>query len=169
MTCIKGRNFEFEPGHISPKYEDIKCELHRLEGPLEGNLQFVVESEDGVLSWQDEQFYVFEQMETEQFEMNAEVLATSIAGFLFAAVILTLLLRKRSNRETEEMYDSHPKTIPVFETVELEQGPPISSPTPEPSPVPLLTGPEVPAEGLPAGWSMEQWQYYGQQYLDTKQ
>ncbi|MDA9156244.1 hypothetical protein N9N88_01695 [Candidatus Poseidoniaceae archaeon] len=164
-----GRNFEFEPGHISPKYEDIKCELHRLEGPLEGNLQFVVESEDGVLSWQDEQFYVFEQMETEQFEMNAEVLATSIAGFLFAAVILTLLLRKRSNRETEEMYDSHPKTIPVFETVELEQGPPISSPTPEPSPVPLLTGPEVPAEGLPAGWSMEQWQYYGQQYLDTKQ
>lgn len=108
-------------------------------------------------------------METEQFEMNAEVLATSIAGFLFAAVILTLLLRKRSNRETEEMYDSHPKTIPVFETVELEQGPPISSPTPEPSPVPLLTGPEVPAEGLPAGWSMEQWQYYGQQYLDTKQ
>ena len=164
-----GRNFEFEPGHISPKYEDIKCELHRLEGPLEGNLQFVVESEDGVLSWQDEQFYVFEQMETEQFEMNAEVLATSIAGFLFAAVILTLLLRKRSNRETEEMYDSHPKTIPVLETVELEQGPPISSPTPEPSPVPLLTGPEVPAEGLPAGWSMEQWQYYGQQYLDTKQ
>ncbi|MDA8568301.1 hypothetical protein N9L15_03310 [Euryarchaeota archaeon] len=164
-----GRNFEFEPGHISPKYEDIKCELHRLEGPLEGNLQFVVESEDGVLSWQDEQFYVFEQMETEQFEMNAEVLATSIAGFLFAAVILTLLLRKRSNRETEEMYDSHPKTIQVFETVELEQGPPISSPTPEPSPVPLLTGPEVPAEGLPAGWSMEQWQYYGQQYLDTKQ
>lgn len=164
-----GRNFEFEPGHISPKYEDIKCELHRLEGPLEGNLQFVVESEDGVLSWQDEQFYVFEQMETEQFEMNAEVLATSIAGFLFAAVILTLLLRKRSNRETEEMYDSHPKTIPVFETVELEQGPPISSPTPEPSPVPLFTGPEVPAEGLPAGWSMEQWQYYGQQYLDTKQ
>ncbi|MBL6885026.1 MAG: hypothetical protein ISR21_04955, partial [Candidatus Poseidoniaceae archaeon] len=164
-----GRNFEFEPGHISPQYEDIKCELHRIEGPLEGNLQFVVESEDGVLSWQDEQFYVFEQMETEQFEMNAEVLATSIAGFLFAAVILTLLLRKRSNRETEEMYDSHPKTIPLFETVENVQGPPISSPTPEPSPVPLRTGPEVPAEGLPAGWSMEQWQYYGQQYLDTKQ
>jgi hypothetical protein len=27
----------------------------------------------------------------------------------------------------------------------------------------------LPVTGLPAGWSMEQWQYYGQQYLDTMQ
>jgi len=29
--------------------------------------------------------------------------------------------------------------------------------------------PPIPDEGLPEGWSMEQWQYYGQQYLDTLQ
>ena len=26
--------------------------------------------------------------------------------------------------------------------------------------------PPVPQEGLPQGWTLEQWQYYGQQYLD---
>ena len=27
-------------------------------------------------------------------------------------------------------------------------------------------GPPLPPEGLPAGWTMEQWEHYGQQYLD---
>lgn len=31
---------------------------------------------------------------------------------------------------------------------------------------PVVAGPPVPQEGLPVGWSMEQWQHYGQQYLD---
>ena len=29
--------------------------------------------------------------------------------------------------------------------------------------------PPVPAEGLPAGWSMEQWNHYGQQWLEGQQ
>ena len=28
--------------------------------------------------------------------------------------------------------------------------------------------PPIPEEGLPHGWTLEQWQYYGQQYLDMK-
>jgi hypothetical protein len=27
----------------------------------------------------------------------------------------------------------------------------------------------LPPGGLPAGWSMDQWEYYGQQYLDRLQ
>jgi hypothetical protein len=30
-------------------------------------------------------------------------------------------------------------------------------------------GPPLPATGLPAGWTMDQWAYYGQQYLDRQQ
>jgi len=30
-------------------------------------------------------------------------------------------------------------------------------------------GPPLPAGGLPAGWTMEQWVHYGQQYLDQLQ
>ena len=34
---------------------------------------------------------------------------------------------------------------------------------------PITRGPPLPPGGLPAGWSMEQWEYYGQQYLDRQQ
>ncbi len=34
---------------------------------------------------------------------------------------------------------------------------------------PVVAGPPLPPSGLPAGWTMEQWQYYGQQYLDQMQ
>ena len=30
----------------------------------------------------------------------------------------------------------------------------------------LATGPPLPEDGLPPGWTVEQWMYYGQQYLD---
>ena len=39
-----------------------------------------------------------------------------------------------------------------------------STPVVEYSPV-VSTSPPVPIEGLPAGWTMEQWQHYGEQYL----
>jgi len=31
---------------------------------------------------------------------------------------------------------------------------------------PVAVGPPVPAAGIPVGWTMEQWQHYGQQYLE---
>ena len=40
--------------------------------------------------------------------------------------------------------------------------PSISEPAPQ-------TGPPVPAAGLPDGWTMEQWNHYGQQWLDNNQ
>ena len=44
-----------------------------------------------------------------------------------------------------------------------EASPPsISEPAPQ-------TGPPVPAAGLPEGWTMEQWNHYGQQWLDNNQ
>ena len=50
---------------------------------------------------------------------------------------------------------------------------PFSQPTAAPEPVaapmgmqePVNTGPPIPASGLPEGWTMEQWAYYGEQYL----
>lgn len=30
------------------------------------------------------------------------------------------------------------------------------------------TPPPLPAEGLPEGWTMEQWKFYGQQWLDAQ-
>ncbi|MEC7112165.1 MAG: hypothetical protein VXW72_01410, partial [Candidatus Thermoplasmatota archaeon] len=35
-----------------------------------------------------------------------------------------------------------------------------------PIPQPLPSAPPLPPEGLPAGWTMEQWTYYGEDYLN---
>jgi hypothetical protein len=45
---------------------------------------------------------------------------------------------------------------------------PIPQPMPLPTPIAALPplGPPLPATGLPNGWTMEQWQHYGQQWLD---
>ena len=50
------------------------------------------------------------------------------------------------------------------------------APAPEPAPSPASapepaaeTGPPLPEGGLPAGWTMEQWNHYGQQWLDQNQ
>ena len=42
--------------------------------------------------------------------------------------------------------------------------PPVVTPTPVPVP-PVQVGPPIPPTGLPPGWSMEQWQHYGHQWL----
>ena len=47
-----------------------------------------------------------------------------------------------------------------------------AQPAPQPvvAPAPVqYAGPPLPATGLPDGWTMEQWAYYGQQYLDQMQ
>ena len=165
-----GRTFSFEAGHMTLQTTDVRCELHRLDGPTEGTLGFSVVSDDGVLLWNDEQNFVFQVAQTDQFEINAEVLATSIAGFLFAAILLTLLLRKRTYNNGSEESELISKEFPEMLNEEVSRGPPISTTTQIPTPAPVLSvGPELPPEGLPPDWTMEQWQYYGQQYLDAKQ
>ncbi len=34
--------------------------------------------------------------------------------------------------------------------------------------LPALNGPPLPPGGLPDGWTMEQWEHYGQQWLDRQ-
>ena len=47
---------------------------------------------------------------------------------------------------------------------------PDPAPSPAPAPEPAAeTGPPLPEGGLPAGWTMEQWNHYGQQWLDQNQ
>jgi uncharacterized membrane protein len=49
---------------------------------------------------------------------------------------------------------------------------PIPQPMPMPFPAPIAAlpalGPPLPATGLPDGWTSEQWQHYGQQWLDRQ-
>ena len=165
-----GRTFVFEPGHMTLQTTDVRCELHRLDGPTDGTLAFSVVSDDGVLLWNDEQTFEFQIAQDDQFAVDAEVLATSIAGILFVGILLTLALRKRAHKNGVEDSEHISKEIPEMLNEEVSRGPPISTTTQESiSASALGGGPELPPEGLPPDWTMEQWQYYGQQYLDAKQ
>ena len=53
---------------------------------------------------------------------------------------------------------------------DLFQKPPPPSNPMEQDPTPTVepNAPPIPESGLPEGWTMEQWQYYGQQWLDSQ-
>ena len=96
------------------------------------------------------------------------IMILGIVGlFLVAAVGLGLLFVARKNRVPEAVDWS--KTIPAADhsansmyggAEHLFQQPVVQAP-------PVQQGPPLPVGGLPPGWTMEQWAYYGQQYLDN--
>ena len=76
-----------------------------------------------------------------------------------------------TDAQLQKSQDKRPATPPpgfVFEQA-MQQAPTGSNQTGDISVDELLQGPPIPDSGLPAGWTAEQWQYYGQQYLDTMQ
>ena len=86
------------------------------------------------------------------------------------AALLIGLMMTRGGREQEDVA-WNACTVPANDMVansmyggaqELFQAPaPIVPQAPS-------AGPPLPATGLPVGWTMEQWVYYGQQYLDDQ-
>ena len=111
-----------------------------------------------------------------------------VGGLIFLALGVGLLMRG-SGRE-EKFFESEQawsaNTLPIHDTVansmyggaapifQQQMPQPAVAPAPQPvvapAPQPVVAaGPPLPPGGLPAGWSMEQWQYYGQQYLDRLQ
>ena len=61
-----------------------------------------------------------------------------------------------------------PKQVPALPLPQPIPTPaPLPLPVATPTPVPSL-GPPLPPSGLPEGWTMEQWQHYGQQWLDRQ-
>ncbi|RJU87023.1 MAG: PKD domain-containing protein [Candidatus Poseidoniales archaeon] len=90
--------------------------------------------------------------------MSNTVVATSIIAIIIVLLVIVLLIRVGKNDgdiiETKSMPDYGWDT-PVAQT-----------PEPEPvAPQAVNTGPPIPSTGLPEGWTMEQWSYYGEQYL----
>jgi len=90
--------------------------------------------------------------------MSNTVVITSIIGIVIAILALVLLLRVV--KDDDEVIETKSMPDYVWDS-------PVAQ-APEPIPVatePVNNGPPIPASGLPEGWSMEQWAYYGEQYL----
>ena len=164
------REIEFAPGDVTLQYNDIKCELHRMSGDLNGGVEVTIESVDGALKWNGENYYSFNERAEEGVLFSTNFIAASIAGLLFAVLITVLVVRRRSKAldlPDEKQLGKHWQSDSV--AAELNPGPPISTQPEPPSQVLQHKGPPLPETGLPPGWTDEQWHYYGQQYLDAKQ
>tara|TARA_Y100000766_G_scaffold122962_1_gene105614 strand:- start:10899 stop:14354 length:3456 start_codon:yes stop_codon:yes gene_type:complete len=106
---------------------------------------------------------------------NWTLILTIVAGVLFVALAFGMMVRRGGDANLTQSEPAWTQnTLPIHDTVAnsmyggaapiFQQQ--IPQPAAIPAPLPVLAGPPLPPGGLPAGWTMEQWQYYGQQYLD---
>jgi hypothetical protein len=126
----------------------------------------------------------------EEVQSNAETSSESgnmmmmigiVAFVIIAALLVGLMLMRGGNSAEEEIKwgaelpaDDLVANSMYGGTQQLFQQPVAPMPLPMPQPVvqqPVIpqapvVGPPIPATGIPAGWTMEQWQHYGQQHLD---
>ena len=99
-----------------------------------------------------------------------------ILGIVIVGLVVFLLFtRKRTGDDFKgfSAFDQPIEAAPVA-AAPVEAAPQPSSYAPQPTappepayqaPEPVNTGPPIPASGLPEGWTMEQWNYYGEQWL----
>ena len=163
-----------EAGHIVTVERNIGCTVVQNGGPAMGEIAVTVVTDDGVelvttsttLSWE-------EPVEPEGF--NGTVIAFGGGGLLLLVAGMTVLLmrRKQDQHLGEDGSEPTPSGPPVSAS-----GPPATSTGPPATvaqtvhaeqPVSQHRGPPLPETGLPEGWTMEQWEHYGPQWLAQQQ
>ena len=116
--------------------------------------------------------------ETSEESDNMMLMIAIVAFVIIAALLVGLMLMRGGNSHEEVKWgDDLPANDLVANsmyggTQQMFQQP--VAPMPQPVvqqpiiPQAPAMGPPVPATGIPVGWTMEQWQHYGQQYLEGK-
>ena len=94
-----------------------------------------------------------------------------IGILLSVALILALAIVLRRQGQEPEMAIDYSSWQEDDQTYYREPEPPVLQTPPPPSelPPPPPQIPPLPPEGLPPGWTMEQWHYYGEEYLRRRQ
>ena len=96
-----------------------------------------------------------------------------IGGIILAGLVIGLMFSRRNNGEMkiDPWNDTgwNPNLVPAHDTVANSMYGGAQAIFQQPvavAPAQQIAGPPLPPGGLPAGWTPEQWAYYGQQYLD---
>ena len=172
LVNASGVMVSFASGHMTPQTNQLRCEVLRLSGALEGTVVVSTRTTDGYIQSEATVELMFDAPPVAEGLSSTVIAAGGFGGIAFIAA-LVFLMRSRAKDGDE------------FETLALQQsGPPASahhatentasseSNPPEPAGPPSSNlqserrGPPLPEGGLPTGWTEEQWEYYGQQYLD---
>jgi hypothetical protein len=89
--------------------------------------------------------------------MVVGILSLVVLSVLLTSLSTVAIMRRKKNAVEESRYISQ---API-ELMDNIKSPNRSSKLPPPPPM----MPKLPATGLPYGWSMEQWHYYGEEYI----
>ena len=113
----------------------------------------------------------------EEVERDGEALATQISNSQMSVVMylitmcamsyaVWMMVQIRRIRRGEEI-DESDQTAEVVSTMEDNKLIPDVPNFDAQVPVQHTGSPPLPPDGLPAGWTMEQWEHYGEQYLSS--
>jgi len=146
--------------------KDIRCEVQRLGGEYTGDVFVRASTLDGTIEFEDARTYGFGRpAQQESFfskNLNGPTIVASVLGFIVLAAILFVIRRQRITVEEDEVFVAGP---PISQQQLVQPSAPVADEAVIQNP-PVNSGPPLPEDGLPAGWSMEQWVHYGQQYLE---
>jgi hypothetical protein len=109
---------------------------------------------DGVSDEND--FYPLDASRSEEEVASSSMMIVMVIGLVAligAALVLALMLMRRKPDEA---------AMPTLDPFSMQQAAPAM---PQFVPPAAVAGPPIPAEGIPPGWTMEQWQHYGEQWL----
>ncbi len=121
--------------------------------------------EDGDGISNDKDFYPQDASRSVQESENSQMVPFIIGGIIFAIISLLLVLVMRSKKSGSPNPNLTQQMMPVAMP---DMNAPLIAPRPVHTPsIPVQhAGPPIPYEGLPPGWTMEQWQHYGQSWLE---
>ena len=153
----------------------VFCEVINEGDVYEGDISVSIYDVDDVLIDTNSISFAFSRPLDDDSSFATQILSGAIITALAIGIIVSLLVLKTRR---EQDFDEN-------ETNKHMPGPPISGPPISNSTLNVANeiqpsdgvqeiiessvgNPPVPQEGLPQGWTLEQWQYYGQQYLDMK-
>ena len=182
-------NFSLEIGITIEQVKSIECEARRFGGDLQGQIEISMSTVDGKFQSKESLSLIFEP-EPENDNLASSEIALLGGGGIVLLFGLLFILRRRGHNDEDEIHEEmkrqsgppvqltsqqehmHSATVSnqmhhtEQQTTQVHQTN-IVQPAQTQSHNPVQVGhPPLPEGGLPAGWTMEQWQYYGQQYLD---
>ena len=172
-------NFTIPDSTLTPGYVNLMCSVERSSGDYHNDLELMIESIDGEIIYRETLSFTFEP-EPEDVSFVTNLTSNlAIVGVLFGvviAIVVLLITRKRGQDVEEEIKSVQLNKIEEDRTSTSQEGPPIMSQENQQqgefhsvAPDSVVNEdevPKLPSSGLPDGWTMEQWKWYGKQYLE---
>jgi hypothetical protein len=174
---------------LSSKIETLEASIESEDGDTDAMEAELVElNADFKLACEDERAdcpsdNVMSANDTDESGLDTNVIIMVIGILIVASLLGLMFMRSGKDDVIETKWNE--ASLPAHDAIansmyggaqEIFQQPvayvapaavsqPVAQPVVMPAPAPVA-GPALPPGGLPAGWTMEQWTYYGQQYLD---